>query len=596
MTVLGEAFIEVRGDLKPYIRDLDRELKAATERFEKHLQQSFRDGLKDSTLLGDDAGDKLGDGVSRGMKRKLGNKKNEPWVTITAAFASALDDGISALPAEVKAGIVLGIIAALPFVSAALAGAISAGLGGGLAAFGTLLAFQFTQVRERGSELLDNLRTLFTRAAEAFGPALLRAMDTIEARFERLAPLLKKIFDQSATFIAPLIDGTVSFIEGILEAVGSSIGNVGGFVEELRRGLRVLGIAVGQFFKILADTGESGREGFRDLIYLTANLIINLAKIIAFLTEVYHILRTVLGPLLGLTLFTQGSDDAANAAGNLAVANGLLDSSFDGVIERTEAETKRLKDLEKALKEASDASYGLIESQIDLERSLDNIRESLQENGRTLDITNEKGRQNVEAFIKGLKAAEEATNQQVANGLLNSQQAAAYYDVQIDKVRNLALAAGFTNQQFDTLFGQIINVAQLKLDAEAMGLTATTKELAAGSSEAAELYALLQRIKNFRLPKQGTRGFSEFAEGGIITHPTQALMGEAGPEVVIPLTRPARAAELLRMSGLDKMLQPATPSIQVFVGNEQLDARTYRIVTENNNALSSSLAFGARGL
>jgi len=67
-------------------------------------------------------------------------------------------------------------------------------------------------------------------------------------------------------------------------------------------------------------------------------------------------------------------------------------------------------------------------------------------------------------------------------------------------------------------------------------------------------------IKDFRLPPGGTRRFSEYAEGGIITHPTQALMGEAGPEVVIPLTRPARAAELMRMSGLDKMLQPSTPT------------------------------------
>jgi hypothetical protein len=34
----------------------------------------------------------------------------------------------------------------------------------------------------------------------------------------------------------------------------------------------------------------------------------------------------------------------------------------------------------------------------------------------------------------------------------------------------------------------------------------------------------------------------------------------------------------------------------VFVGNEQLDARTYRIVTDNNAALSNSLSFGSRGL
>ena len=149
---------------------------------------------------------------------------------------------------------------------------------------------------------------------------------------------------------------------------------------------------------------------------------------------------------------------------------------------------------------------------------------------------------------------------------------------------------------FDNMFGEIINVAQLRLDAEAMGLTNTSAELQEGVNQARELYNQLQRIRSFKLPKQGTRGFSEFAEGGLVTQPTQALIGEAGAEVVIPLTRPARAAELMRLSGLDKMLSPAVPSVQVFIGNEQLDSRTYRIVTENNSALSSSLAFGARGL
>lgn len=40
------------------------------------------------------------------------------------------------------------------------------------------------------------------------------------------------------------------------------------------------------------------------------------------------------------------------------------------------------------------------------------------------------------------------------------------------------------------------------------------------------------------------------ADGGIVTTPTTAMIGEAGPEVVIPLTRPRRAQELLEASGL----------------------------------------------
>ncbi len=599
MTVLGEAFIEVRGDLKPYIRDLDRELKAATERFEKNLSKSFRDGLKGGVDgLGDDTGDKLGDGISRKVKSKLGQKGKPPWVFLTSALASALDDGISALPAELKAALVIGIAAALPFVGGALTGLISAAVGVGFAGLGSVLAFQFESVAERGSKLLDSLRLIFVRAASSFEPVMLDAMDTIEDRFERLSPLLSKIFGTSSGFIGPLTEGLLDFVEKVLEAIGSSIDNIGEFVDELGAGLRTLGVAVGQFFKILADTGESGEIALRDLIFATASLIINVAKLLAFFTELYAILRNnpITSVLLGLVAFTQASDDAAGAASILGTRNRELGDSATGVIKLTDEETKALKAMDKALKDAADAAFDLVQSQVDLERSLDTIREKLRENGRTLDITNEKGRENVEAFLKGLKDAEEATAAQVASGAINSSQAAAYYDVQIEKVKALALNAGITNQQFDTMFGNIINVAQLRLDAEAMGLVATTQELQAGSAEARELFERLKRIRDFRLPKQGTRGFSEFAEGGIVSMPTHALIGEAGPEAVIPLTRPARAAELMRMSGLDKMLTPATPTVNVFVGNEQLDARTYRIVTENNNALSSSLGFGARGL
>jgi len=40
------------------------------------------------------------------------------------------------------------------------------------------------------------------------------------------------------------------------------------------------------------------------------------------------------------------------------------------------------------------------------------------------------------------------------------------------------------------------------------------------------------------------------AQGGLITTPTYALVGEAGPEVVIPLSKPARAQQLMQQAGL----------------------------------------------
>jgi hypothetical protein len=40
------------------------------------------------------------------------------------------------------------------------------------------------------------------------------------------------------------------------------------------------------------------------------------------------------------------------------------------------------------------------------------------------------------------------------------------------------------------------------------------------------------------------------ADGGIVTKPHIGLIGEAGPEAIIPLTRPARAAAIMREAGL----------------------------------------------
>jgi TP901 family phage tail tape measure protein len=45
-------------------------------------------------------------------------------------------------------------------------------------------------------------------------------------------------------------------------------------------------------------------------------------------------------------------------------------------------------------------------------------------------------------------------------------------------------------------------------------------------------------------------GLWPFAEGGIVRVPTPALVGEAGPEVIIPLTDPDRAKQLVMQSGL----------------------------------------------
>lgn len=77
-----------------------------------------------------------------------------------------------------------------------------------------------------------------------------------------------------------------------------------------------------------------------------------------------------------------------------------------------------------------------------------------------------------------------------------------------------------------------------------------------------------------------------FADGGVITSPTFAKLGEdSKPEAVIPLTRPARAMEIMQQTGLDQMVLGSSgqretvrnTTININGGDE---ARVRRIVRE----------------
>lgn len=55
--------------------------------------------------------------------------------------------------------------------------------------------------------------------------------------------------------------------------------------------------------------------------------------------------------------------------------------------------------------------------------------------------------------------------------------------------------------------------------------------------------------------------FNFFADGGIVNRATAAIIGEAGPEVVLPLSDPARSRELAMQSGLMDVLLSGSSSI-----------------------------------
>ncbi len=600
MTVLGEAFIEVRSDLKPFIRDLDKEVKRAAESMEKQLKDALNAGLrggggKDGEHLGED----LGDGVSRGMQRKLGDKKKPPYISITAALASALDDGLSALPAEVKAGIVGGILLSLPFISAALAGATSAALGAGLAGIGTLLAFQFTEVEEAGKSLVATLREQLVSAAQPFVNVLRSAFRFIELRFDELGPRLQRIFESSSTFVGPLVEGLVDAFDFLTESFDNVKGDLKPFVQELAHGFALIANSIGEALEILVATGEEGEEGLRDLLGAVAILIEGFATILAFLTEVYGVIRDIAlaVPILAgpFAIFFAEVDRANEGVGNYGDNTQLLTQKIIGSVSATDDQTKALKESAAAMDKARDAAFGLIDATLDYEQSIDDLSETLKENGRVFTEETEEGRENIRAVGDAIKAAQAESEKRFQQGKLSAAEAQLFYQQEVDEILKIARAHGISEQAIRAVYDEALKLVNLpEPDVGWLNQITASANLTKAALQRAVDEA--RKLNSGTGGGKGHGGFTEFGDGGIVQTPTQAIVGEAGPEVVIPLTKPSRAAQLMQQSGLARMLQAAATMVQVFIGNEQLDARTIRIVESNNQALSNSLAFGARGL
>lgn len=605
MATLGEAYVAVKADLRSFTKDLRSQLKKAVDDFEKDINEQLGVSLERGS---EKAGEKAGKGLSRGMKRQLGDRHGEPWINMTGALASALDDGISALPAEIKAALVIGIGAALPFLSAGITGALVAGIGVGAAGLGVALASQFEVVQDRWTNFINSSRESLVKSAAAFVPAIINSLNAVEDRIESWDELLKRIFSSTAGYLEPLTEGALRGVEEFLNSLDVSSDEIAGFINELGFGFEVLGDAIGDALEILADTGKSGEQGLRDLIAAMALLIVNAARVLAFFTEVYDIVRQIAFAVPEVTalfgIFTRAVGEAGDQQVAFKQGVNSTATSFDLLIGQTQkqeqasrAAARAIEEEARAMDQARNAAFSLIDAQIAFEDSLYRISVALKKNGDDLSYETEKGRANLALFSGAIREAQRIAEERYAKGEIDAATAIRLYDTEIGRIMALANAGRITKDEFNKAFGSIIKVANLPKP-DPTFWNRLIGWAAALARETARAVANAQRLRKM----QGSgatipwgAGIPEFAAGGIVNSETIARVGESGPEVVIPLTRPQRAAQLMDQSGLGRMLGAAASTVvQVFIGDEQLEQRMYRVAQDNNRSNFLALSYGPR--
>jgi hypothetical protein len=450
---------------------------------------------------------------------------------------------------------------------------------------------------------------------------VLDSLDEIELRMESILPTIKSIFDTTSKFVEPLTEGTINFVEGVLTGLNNGLESLDfeGFTFALINGLTDLGVAIGDVFDEILSNPDAD-IALSDLFDTLVDIVDIGGEFINWSIDAWMALRPVLDAVR----------DTTNALFDLSAAfTGFLllneDFTFDnifaafhefdeeqtgrrivrdfdnfsgalgGSVAATKNQEKALKELNRQLSDQDKLINDIISANVDYEESIDRVTQVYKDNkSATLDVRGEKGRDLVTGIQNEINKLGDYTKDRLKLGQLTEEQAQTFYNKEIKRIRAEHKARGGNIADFDRIFGLLITIN---------GIPPTAPKLnnLAGSANAAEHALILARnalinlngtpIK-VRAPGQPVN-IPHYADGGFISSPQIIGVGEGyKEEVVLPLTNPARSMKLLSQTPLAGMMGGS--NVAVYIGNEQLNARMFRVAQGVNKQAARTMTQGPR--
>jgi len=587
---LGKAFIEVHADTKPFARELASELNKIIRASEKSVKVS-------SENVGKKINDGIGDGIkknSRSLNRTITNAITSGFgqdlgKKFTSGIIDSLDDGLSGLPAEVKVALGAALLAITPLIAGAITTLVSATIAAAFGGIGVLIAAQFQDVQTAWESLLGNLRNVFLGNGSVFVQPVLNAFDMIRERLFALEGWFQEIFAVSATYIEPLTEAFLGFVEGLLPGLLDSLRNVGSVLPALVDGFRTLGRVIGQALVIITGT-EYANDAFRDLVFVLGSAILATAILLRTLTEIYGTLRDISlllsGPQGWAQLFAENAaDDYAEKVNQAADANGTFTSSLQRMLSPTEEQEKALAALNQQISQLQQLILASVNNEIAWEQAIDDFTATVKENGKSLELTGQAGRNNARALVELANTALKTRADQIALGT-STDEAQAAFERQRAKIYELAAGMGLSKTRTEELIGELLRIPAPK---ESGVTQATITRLIRAIALAKSLGGALGSAAGIAIQI----GAQPHAEGGVFNRPHLGMVAEAGPEAIIPLNNPARAQQVMAQAGLGGM---GTPNVNVYIGNEQIDAYIDTRTNQSMTTTARELAYGGRGI
>lgn len=587
---LGRAFIEVHADLKPFKKAIGKDVAAIVKETQKAVAKAVQDAAGEAS--GGGGKNRRSKDTSISIKPKIDTSDADRdsdrfFKRVTAqgskafykvldgfAFAVERSDTVKTAFMYVLAG---AAITASPMVAAAIAGAISAGIGMAGIGAGVALAFQDARVKSAADAMWKSVMSGLDRVGGMFVQPTLKALNILAVAAQDFTGHLERGLRSVAPYVDNLAYGIAGFVDAIGPGLEAAFANSGPFIQIVAEYLPVVGDALGYLFEQLSAS-EGARAGLVaffqvavDLIVLTADSLTRLSAIFdGFIRWIDMLPDSVVPDGIQrdvdemIAAMEMGKEPMAGFAGGLKKINTEASGAKDAAT-----------DLTASLNTFFGASLSSSDAAIAFEASLDNVAKSLKENNNSLNINTAKGRENVTMVNNSIKSAI-ASRDAIIKQTGSVAEGNAAYATQIERLRGVLHSAGLTKGQIDKLIGSYDDIpSAVATDVSAPGLSAA---LAQAARLNAELDRLNRKARTNPMGKGGNyTGVGGYAEGGVIRREQLAWVGEGNkPEAVVPLTNPKRAAEVMEEAGLGGF-GGGTIVVQMVLDGQVIDERVVKV-------------------
>ena len=582
---LGKAFIEVHADLAPFKKDMGGKVAALVKDTQAAIDKAVKEALEKSTASGSSGRGKTitpkikpevdttdVDKSSDRLRDRLTGAFRKSVAEFGTGFAETVSSG--AFYNALTAGLILAVVAASPFIAAAISGAIVAGIGLAGIGAGIALAFRDSRIKEAAGGLGDTIMEGLSRVSGVFLSPLMRAIEKFGLTFDNFLPRIERSFRSLAPYVDSVVDGITGFVDALGPGLESALSGSGPFLKIFADYLPVIGDALGYLFSELAASAGA-RAGLVGFFHILADAIIVTSNVLTKLAEGFQIFVMLLSMIPTALLPESWEQDIAELNNAMLTTTPAASSASGQILafgQSAASASQQTKDLTRSLNEFFAAELAASNANIAFEAGIDAVTAAFKGANDSININTQRGRDNVSTVNSAIDAA--IRNRDAIIKQTGSVQAGNdAYNTQISRLRGVLKASGLTKTEIEKLIGAYDEIPP------EVSTAVRVPGLAAALSTAQALARTLSSIRSQQIQTRragsGGAGVGGYAEGGVVDREQLAWVGEGNkPEAIIPLTNPSRAAQVMAEAGLSGV--GGTITVQLILDGKVIDERVVR--------------------